>query len=154
MSASETKNKCKRCDHVFRFNETKRPLQRSKELCEFVFSNGLITVNKLIDVMQLDIPLCNVYYQFYCRQILSTSFISAEESMETDSGNRSKIFVDPLPQTDDLNVISLTRSDSINMIVDSLATTSVGVSETGDAPVIVSTPVSLSSIASHVSITF
>ena len=56
MSASETKNKCKRCDHAFRFNETKRSLQRSKELCEFVFSSGLINVNKLIDVTQLDIP--------------------------------------------------------------------------------------------------
>ena len=50
MSASETKNKCKRCDHAFRFNETKRPLQRSKELCEFVFLSGLINVNKLIDI--------------------------------------------------------------------------------------------------------
>ena len=50
MFASETKNKCKRCDHAFRFNETKRALQRSKELCEFVFSSVLINVNKLIDV--------------------------------------------------------------------------------------------------------
>ena len=33
---------------------------------------------------------------------------------ETDSGNRSKIFVDLSSKTDDLNVISLTRSDSIN----------------------------------------
>ena len=67
MSASETKKKCKRCDNAFRFNETKRLLQRSKELCEFVFSSGLINVNKLIDVTQLDIPLCNACYQFYCR---------------------------------------------------------------------------------------
>ena len=154
MSASETKNKCKRYDHAFRFNETKRPLQRSKELCEFVFSSGLINVNKLIDVTQLDIPLCNACYQFYCRQIRSTSFISAEESMETDSGNRSKIFVDTSSQTDDLNVISLTRSASINMIVDSPATTLVGASETRDAPIIASTLISLSSIASHVSIPF
>ena len=74
--------------------------------------------------------------------------------METDPGNRSKIFVDTSSQTDDLNVISLTRSDSINMIVDSPATTLVEASETGDAPIIVSTSVSLSSIASHVSIPF
>ena len=74
--------------------------------------------------------------------------------METDSGNRSKIFVDTSSQTDDLNVISLTRSDSINMIVDSSATSSVGASGTGDTPIIVLTPVSLSSIASHVSIPF
>jgi len=64
---SEDSNKCKRCDHVFRFNETKRPLQRSKQLCEFVFSSGLLNVNKLIDVTQLDIPLCNVCYQYYSR---------------------------------------------------------------------------------------
>ena len=40
------------------------------------------------------------------------------------------------------------------MIIDSPATTSVGASETGDAPIIVSTPVPLSSIASHISIPF
>ena len=129
-------------------------MQRSKELCEFVFSSKLINVNKLIDITQLDIPLCNACYQFYCRQIRSTSFISADESMETDSGTRSKIFVDTSSQTDDLNVISFTRSDSINMTVDSPATSSVAASETGDAPIIVLPPVSLSSIAFHVSIPF
>ena len=40
------------------------------------------------------------------------------------------------------------------MIVDSPATGSVGASETEDAPIIVLIPVSLSAIASHISISF
>ena len=66
----------------------------------------------------------------------------------------SKIFVDASSQTDDFNVICLTGSDSINMIVDSPATTSTITSKTGTAPTIYSTPLSLSLVTSHVSIPF
>ena len=91
MFVSETKSKCKRCDHCFRFNKIKRSLQRSKELCKFVFSSGLINVNKLIDDTQLDIPLCSACYQYYCRQMPSTSFMSTEGSMEADWGSTYKV---------------------------------------------------------------
>ena len=67
MSVNKTKTKCKRCDHCFRNYKMQRLSQRSKELYEFVFSSGFIDVNKLIDVTQLDIPLCDAYYQYYCR---------------------------------------------------------------------------------------
>ena len=66
---SETESKCKRYDHCFQFSEIEILLQRSREICEFVFSNGLIDVNKLIDVAQLDIPLCSSCYQYYCGQM-------------------------------------------------------------------------------------
>ncbi len=97
---SEDSNKCKRCDHVFRFNETKRPLQTSKQLCEFVFLSGLLNVNKLIDVTQLDIPLCNACYQYYSRQMRATSSNRMDDSMDTESGSISKTLVNSSPQTE------------------------------------------------------
>ena len=74
--------------------------------------------------------------------------------MEPDSGNTSKVFVDASSQTDDFNVIPVIRSDSINMIVDSPATTSAATSKIETASTIYSTPLSLALVASHVSIPF
>ena len=119
MSICENKNKCKRCDRTFRFNETIRPLQRSKELCEFVFASGLIDVNKLIDVSQLNVPLCNTCYQYYNRKMKASCTSTKEESMEAAFGDVPKTFMNASSQTEDFNIIFLTRSDSDDMIVDS-----------------------------------
>ena len=119
MSISENKSKCKRCDRTFRFNETIRPLQRSKELCEFVFASGLIDVNKLIDVSQLNVPLCNTCYQYYNRKMKASCTSTKEESMEAAFGDVSKTFMNASSQTEDFNITLLTRSDSSDMIVDS-----------------------------------
>ena len=118
MSISENKNKCKRCDRIFRFKETIRPLQRSKELFEFILSSGLIGVNKLIDVSQLNIRLCNTCYQYYNRQMKASYASTQKNSMEADFGDTPKSFVNTSSQTEASNITFLTRSDPSNMIVD------------------------------------
>lgn len=149
MSTTDNRIKCKRCDHTFRLNETIRPLQRSKQLCEFVFSSGLIDVNKVIDVSQLDIPLCNTCYQYYSRQMGASSVNIREKFMGAELVGIPKTFVNTSSQTEDFNVTFLTRSDSINMIVDSPTTATVTAFDT--APATVSTS---SSVASHISVPF
>ena len=120
MSISENKSKCKRCDRTFRFNETIRPLQRSKELCEFVFASGLIDVNKLIDVSQLNVPLCNTCYQYYNRKMKASCTSTKEESMEAAFGDVSKNFYEGIITNgrSQYHTFSLV-SDSSDMIVDS-----------------------------------
>ncbi|CAF3464633.1 unnamed protein product, partial [Rotaria sp. Silwood2] len=55
---------------------------------------------------------------------------TTEESMEADFGDTSKNFANKSSQTEDFNLTFLTRSDSINMIVDSPATTTATASDT------------------------
>ncbi|CAF3713999.1 unnamed protein product [Rotaria socialis] len=102
------------------------------------------------DVTQLDIPLCNTCYRYYSRQMRAASINATDYSMESDFGGTSKTFANASSQTEDSNVTILTRSDSVNMIVDTPATIDVTASVTTSTVVSKSS----SSVASPASISF
>ncbi|CAF2955097.1 unnamed protein product, partial [Rotaria sp. Silwood2] len=74
---------------------------------------------------------------------------TTEESMEADFGDTSKNFANKSSQTEDFNLTFLTRSDSINMIVDSPATTTATASDTASTKGLAS-----SLVSSHISVPF
>ena len=116
---------CKRCNRIFRSGERKRLLQNYHGLCEFVFSSGLIDIRKLIDVSQLDIPVCNVCYQYLSRQLRVHSGNTNEESMEADLSDTPITLISTVPETHNSGVTSITESDSRNMIIDPPAITPI-----------------------------
>ena len=117
ISISENKNKCKQCDRTFQFTETIKSLQRPKELCKFVFLSGLIDVNRLIDVSQVNISLCNASCHYYKKQVKTSYASTKEDLMEIDFEDALKRFGSTSSNMEDFSSTFLTCSNSSNMIV-------------------------------------
>ena len=73
MPSSSRAGVCKRCNRIFQSGERKRLLQNYPSLCESVFSSGPMDIIKLIDVSQLDNPVCYIGYQYFSRQLRAKS---------------------------------------------------------------------------------
>ncbi|CAF4463173.1 unnamed protein product [Rotaria socialis] len=149
-------NNLRFADDIDLIDEDVSSLQQQIELTKTAAEQAglILNINKtktmLIDVTQLDIPLCNTCYRYYSRQMRAASINATDYSMESDFGGTSKTFANASSQTEDSNVTILTRSDSVNMIVDTPATIDVTASVTTSTVVSKSS----SSVASPASISF